>query len=134
MMRRRTFLAGLAAPALLSISARAQPAPRDRTLRVAPETLTTILDPHFTTSFTARDFSYLVFDTLFAVNDRWEPKPQMVERWERGADGMTWSFNLREGLTFHDGSPVTADDCVASLRRWGARDALGGLLMRATAS
>ncbi|MBL8839251.1 MAG: ABC transporter substrate-binding protein, partial [Alphaproteobacteria bacterium] len=133
-MRRRSFLAGLAAPALLGGRAWAQGASRNQTLRVVPETLTTVLDPHFTTSFTTRDFAYLVFDTLFAVNDRWEPQPQMVERFERSADGSTWTFTLREGLAFHDGSPVTAEDCVASLRRWGSRDALGGLMLAATSS
>src|SRR5262249_35192501 len=102
------------------------------TLGVAPETLTNIFDPHFTTSFTTRDFSYLVFDTLFAVNDSWEPRPQMIERWNRSADGMTWTFALREGLSFHDGSAVTSEDCTASLRPWGKRDALGGLLIGAT--
>jgi len=124
MMDRRSFLAGLTAPAF---AAKAQSAGRRETLRVAPETLTNIFDPHFTTSFTTRDFSYLVFDTLFAVNDRWEPRPQMVERWDRSTDGMTWTFTLREGLAFHDGNAVTSEDCAASLRRWGARDALGGL-------
>lgn len=134
-MHRRTLLTTiLAAPALVSRHAWGQSPNRARTLRVVPETLTTILDPHFTTSFTARDFSYLVFDTLFAVDDQWRPQPQMVERWTRSDDGMVWTFTLREGLVFHDGSPVTAEDCVASLRRWGARDALGGLLLRATAS
>jgi peptide/nickel transport system substrate-binding protein len=138
-MRRRSLLSTLAAPALLALpahtrTARAQTAERAATLRVVPETLTTVLDPHFTTSFTARDFSYLVYDTLFAVNDRWEPQPQMVERWERSPDGMNWSFTLRDGLAFHDGTPVTAEDCTASLRRWGSRDALGGLLLRATDS
>src|SRR5215469_14497198 len=129
MMDRRSFLAGLTAPAVLAFAAKAQSAGRRETLRVAPETLTNILDPHFTTSFTTRDFSYLVFDTLFAVNDRWEPRPQMIERWDRSTDGMTWTFALREGLSFHDGSAVTSEDCTASLRRWGKRDALGGLLI-----
>ena len=134
-MRRRTFLAGsLAAPFILRSSAFAQGASRAQTLRVVPETLTNILDPHFTTSFTARDFSYLVYDTLFAVDDKWTPRPQMVERFEKSADGMTWTFTLRDGLVFHDGSPVTAEDCVASLRRWGARDTMGAAMLRATAS
>jgi peptide/nickel transport system substrate-binding protein len=138
MLRRRPLLlSALAATAPLALPriARAQPAAavaRAATLRVVPETLTNIFDPHFTTSFTTRDFAYLVYDTLFAVDDRWEPRPQMVERWERSADGRDWSFALREGLAFHDGSPVTAEDVVASLRRWGARDALGGALLRAT--
>lgn len=134
MLRRTLLAAPLGVPALLSTAARAQSPGRAGTLRVVPETLTTILDPHFTTSFTARDFSYLVFDTLFAVDDQWRPRPQMVERWERSENGLEWRFTLRGGLVFHDGAPVTAEDCVASLRRWGARDALGGLLLRATAT
>src|SRR6516165_6752461 len=132
MIDRRSFLAGLTTPAVLAFAAKAQSAGRRETLRVAPETLTNIFDPHFTTSFTTRDFSYLVFDTLFAVNDRWEPMPQMIEHWNRSADSMTWTFALREGLSFHDGSAVTSEDCTASLRRWGTRDALGGLLIGAT--
>ncbi|WP_424136049.1 ABC transporter substrate-binding protein [Roseomonas chloroacetimidivorans] len=134
-MHRRSLLAAtalLAAPALLPCLARAQTASRAATLRVVPETLTTILDPHFTTSFTTRDFSYLVYDTLLAVNDKWEPRPQMAERWEASPDGMEWRFFLRDGLTFHDGTPVTAEDCAASLRRWGQRDALGSVMLRAT--
>ncbi|MBP0444681.1 ABC transporter substrate-binding protein [Roseomonas sp. SSH11] len=134
-MHRRSLLAAsslLAAPAFVPGLARAQGASRAGTLRVVPETLTTILDPHFTTSFTTRDFSYLVYDTLLAVNDKWEPTPQMAERWEVSPDGMEYRFTLREGLTFHDGTAVTGEDCVASLRRWGARDALGGTMLRAT--
>jgi peptide/nickel transport system substrate-binding protein len=131
-MRRRALLAApaLATPFLLPGPARSQAA-RAATLRVVPETLTTILDPHVTTSFTTRDFSYLVYDTLLAVNDRWEPTPQMAERWETAADGMEWRFTLRDGLTFHDGSPVTGEDCAASVSRWGRRDPLGGAMLRA---
>jgi peptide/nickel transport system substrate-binding protein len=129
-MKFRAFLLAM----LAALPAAAQPASRPQTLRVAPETLTTVLDPHFSTSFTVRDFSYLVFDTLLAVDDQWRPQPQMAEKWEKSADGMVWTFTLRDGLAFHDGAPVTAEDCVASLKRWGSRDALGGLLMRATAS
>lgn len=132
-MDRRSLLSAAlaaAAPAMLPGLARGQAA-RSRTLRVVPETLTTIFDPHFTTSFTTRDFGYLVYDTLVAVNDRWEPTPQMAERWETSADGLEWRFILRDGLVFHDGEPVTAEDCAASLRRWGRRDALGGVMFRA---
>lgn len=131
-MDRRRFLAALAAPALVPGVARAQGTSRADTLRVVPETLTTIFDPHFTTSFLTRDIGYLVYDTLLAVNDRFEPRPQMAERWDVSPDGRDWTFTLREGLTFHDGAPVTAEDCTASLRRWGSRDTLGNLLMRAT--
>jgi len=104
------------------------------TLRVAPETLTRVLDPHFTTSFTTRDFGYLVYDTLFAVDDKFEPKPQMVESWKVSDDKLTYTFTLRPGLLWHDGQPVTAADCVASLKRWASRDSMGQTLMKFTAS
>jgi len=98
-------------------------------LRVAPETLSRILDPHFTTSFTTRDLGYLVYDTLFAVDDKFEPKPQMVDTWTLSDDKLTWTFVLRDGLKWHDGQPVTAADCVASIRRWASRDAMGQTMM-----
>jgi peptide/nickel transport system substrate-binding protein len=123
----------LGALSLGALSLAAIPAAAETTLRFAPETLTRILDPHFSTSFQVRDFGYLVFDTLFAVNDRFEPRPQMVERWTVSPDGLTYVFTLRSGLRWHDGAPVKAEDCVASLKRWGSRDAMGGALMRATA-
>ncbi len=103
-------------------------------LRVAPETLSRILDPHFTTSFTTRDFGYLVYDTLFAVDDHFEPKPQMVENWSLSDDKLTYTFVLRPGLKWHDGQPVTAADCVASIRRWASRDPMGQMLTKFTAS
>ena len=103
-------------------------------LRVAPETLSRILDPHFTTSFTTRDLGYLVFDTLFAVDDHFEPRPQMVERYTLSDDRLTYSFVLRPGLKWHDGQPVTAADCVASLRRWASRDPMGQTLTKFTSS
>src|SRR5437588_12822141 len=98
------------------------PAHAQSMLRVVPETLSRIFDPHFTTSFTTRDFGYLVFDTLFAINDKFEPQPQMVERWTVSPDQLTYRFVLRPGLKWHDGTPVTAADCVASIRRWAKRD------------
>jgi peptide/nickel transport system substrate-binding protein len=126
---------GVAALALaLSAGPVAHAQQQPQLLRVVPETLSRILDPHFTTSFTTRDFGYLVYDTLFAVDENFEPKPQMVERWDVSADKLTYSFTLRPGLTWHDGQPVTAADCVASLRRWGSRDAMGQTLLRFVAS
>jgi len=103
-------------------------------LRVAPETLSRILDPHFTTSFTTRDLGYLVFDTLFAVDDHFEPKPQMVESYKLSDDKLTYIFVLRPGLKWHDGQPVTAADCVASIRRWASRDSMGQTLTKFIAS
>jgi peptide/nickel transport system substrate-binding protein len=96
--------------------------------------LSRILDPHFTTSFTTRDFGYLVFDTLFAMDDKFEPKPQMVESYTTSPDRLTYTFVLRPGLKWHDGQAVTAADCVASIRRWGSRDSMGQTLMKFVAT
>ena len=106
------------------------PAHAQSLLKVAPETLSRILDPHFTTSFTTRDLGYLVYDTLFAVDDKFEPRPQMVERYTLSPDKLTYIFVLRSGLKWHDGTPVTAADCVASIRRWASRDSMGQTLMK----
>ena len=48
---------------------------------------------------------------------------------EVSPDKLTWTFTLRDGLEWHDGKKVTAEDCVASIRRWGARDSMGQKLM-----
>ncbi len=84
-----------------------------------------ILDPSFTTAYITRNFGYMVYDTLFAQDAKGTPKPQMVDKYTTSKDGKQWSFTLRPGLKFHDGSAVTAADCVASLQRWGARDSIG---------
>ena len=123
-----TFLAALPAQAQTQAQTLAT------TLKVAPETLSRVLDPHFTTSFTTRDLGYLIYDTLFAVDDKFEPKPQMVERYTISPDKLTYTFVLRPGLKWHDGQPVTAADCVASIQRWGSRDSMGQTLAKFTAA
>ncbi len=123
-------LAALAASALLAaLPAQAQ-APAPTTLKVAPETLSRVLDPHFTTSFTTRDLGYLIYDTLFAVDDTFTPKPQMVGEYTVSPDKLTYTFVLRPGLKWHDGQPVTAADCVASIQRWASRDSMGQTLAK----
>ena len=114
----------------MSVLFAALPATAQSVLRVAPETLSRVLDPHFTTSFTTRDLGYLVYDTLFAVDDKFEPKPQMVGSYTISADKLTYTFVLRDSLKWHDGAPVTAADCVASIRRWASRDSMGQTLTK----
>ncbi len=92
-----------------------------------------ILDPHQTTAAISRTFGYHVFDTLFSMNAAGAIQPQMVDRYAVSPDELTWEFVLRPGLTFHDGAPVTAEDCIASLRRWAPLDAMGRMLTEATA-
>jgi len=104
-----------------------------QTIRLVPHADLKTLDPLFNTAYITRDHGYMVFDTLFARNSQDEPKPQMVDRWTRSDDGMMWTFTLRAGLRFNDGSPVTAEDCIASLTRWAKKDTLGQALFAAGA-
>ncbi|HTZ36478.1 MAG TPA: ABC transporter substrate-binding protein, partial [Stellaceae bacterium] len=108
----------------------AQTAPK--TLRFIPQADLRSIDPIWTTAYVTRNFGYLVFDTLFALDKDFKPQPQMVDSWKVSDDKLAWSFTLRPGLKWHDGTPVRAADCVASIKRWGARDPFGQKLMDAT--
>jgi peptide/nickel transport system substrate-binding protein len=98
---------------------------RGSVLRVIPHADLKNIDPIWTTAYISRNHGYMVYDTLFAMDANLSPKPQMVESWQESPDKKTWTFVLRDGLSFHDGKPVTADDCAASLARWGKRDGMG---------
>ena len=130
---RRTALAGGAMLAAASL-VRPRQARGAKPLTVVLESEVTILDPHVITATITRTFGLHVFDMLFAMNEKGEIKPQMVESYDSSADKLTWTFVLRDGLKWHDGNPVTAEDCVASLRRWAMRDPLGKMLTEDTAS
>jgi peptide/nickel transport system substrate-binding protein len=104
-----------------------------KTLRFIPQADLRSIDPIWTTAYVTRNFGYLVFDTLFSLDKDFKPQPQMVDRWTVSDDKLTYRFTLRDGLKWHDGQPVRAADCVASLERWGKRDTLGQKLMEAVA-
>jgi len=115
----------LALLAIVALSAVAQ----DKVLRVVPHSNLNILDPIWTTQYMARNHGYMVYDTLFGTDEKNKIQPQMVEKWTESPDHRLWTFTLRPGLAFHDGAPVTGEDVVASLQRWGKRDAMGQKLM-----
>ncbi len=102
---------------------------QDKVLRVVPHSNLNILDPIWTTQYMARNHGYMVYDTLFGTDEKNRIQPQMVERWSESPDHRLWTFVLRSGLEFHDGKPVTGEDVIASLARWGKRDAMGQKLM-----
>ena len=99
-------------------------------LRIVPHSNLAILDPIWTTAYMSRNHGYMIYDTLFGTDENAKIKPQMVESWTESADHRLWTFKLRKGLEFHDGKPVTSEDVVASLQRWGKRDAMGSALMQ----
>ncbi|WP_154071722.1 ABC transporter substrate-binding protein [Bradyrhizobium lablabi] len=111
------------------VEARAKP----KVLSVVMHSDLRVIDPIYTTAYITRDHGYMVYDTLLATDSHLKIRPQMAD-WTVSDDGLTYTFKLRDGLKWHDGLPVTADDCVASLKRWGARDGMGQKLMDFTAS
>ncbi len=131
-MNRRSFLkttasagavvaaGGLAAPAIAQ-GAR-------RVLKFVPQANLANFDPVWGTQYVVRNASQMVWDLLYGLNSQFEAKPQMVESDQVSSDGLTWTFKLRPGLKFHDGQPVLAKDCVASITRWTSRDAMGQML------
>ncbi|RYF83639.1 MAG: ABC transporter substrate-binding protein [Comamonadaceae bacterium] len=116
---RRRAAAAVAALALCGAAA------AQVTLRVVPSSDLKVLDPVWTTANITRNHSYMIYDTLFGLDEKGVVRPQMVDKYSASADNKVWTFTLRPGLKFHDGSPVTAQDVIASLARWGKRDVLG---------
>jgi len=125
-MKRRSFLgtaAGVAASALPRFAI-SQPA-NTRILRFVPQANLTLLDPIFTTAAVTGNYGWMVYDTLFGATAKLQAKPQMAEGYTVSDDGRTYLIKLRDGLKWHDGEPVRAQDCAASLARWAARDVFG---------
>ena len=128
------LLANFIMPLAPAAQAQVPPATRANTLKVVVHANLQILDPVWTTAFITGRHSYLIYDTLYAANSRFEPKPQMAEGHEISENGLVYKIRLREGLRFHDGSPVRAQDAVASVRRWMARDVMGQQMAAVTGS
>jgi peptide/nickel transport system substrate-binding protein len=105
-----------------------------KVLKFIPQADLRILDPISTTAYITRNHGYMIYDTLFATDAKFQVQPQMVDKYEMSKDGLTYTFTLRDGLKFHDGQPVRSADCIASLERWAKRDALGQKLADATES
>jgi len=133
-LTRRQFVAGATAATAAAVAAPAVHAQkRGGTLRFVAQADLKILDPVWTTAYITRNHSYLVYDTLFGTDEKLQVKPQMVDKYGVSKDGMKYTFTLRDGLKWHDGQPVVAEDCVASLNRWMKKDRFGRLLAAHTA-
>jgi len=141
-MRRRTLLTTpllavpvLASPMLASLARPAlaqRPASGARTLRFVPQSDLSSIDPLWSVATVSVTHGYMVWDTLFGLDQALQPQPQMCERAETSPDGLTWTFTLRPGLVFQDNEPVRPADCIASLQRYMQKDpfmqALGALV------
>src|SRR5258705_5281666 len=121
----KVVFASLRAFVLALAFAASSAAAQEKVLKFIPQADLRILDPIATTAYITRNHGYMVYDTLFAIDEKFQVKPQMVDKWQLSKDGLTYTFTLRDGLKFHDGAPVTSADCIASVERWAKRDALG---------
>jgi peptide/nickel transport system substrate-binding protein len=130
----KTTLPGLLVAAALALPTLTLPTwAQAKTLTAVMHSDLRAIDPIITTAYISRDHGYMVYDTLLAMDSNFKVQPQMAE-WKVSDDKLTYTFTLRDGLKWHDGAPVTAEDCVVSLQRWAKRDGMGQKLMDFTAS
>jgi peptide/nickel transport system substrate-binding protein len=131
----RATVASLGALALAVLAgAPAAWAQAPKVLKFIPQADLRILDPITTTAYITRNHGYMIYDTLFATDAKFQVQPQMVDKYEVSKDQLNYTFTLRDGLKFHDGQPVRSADCIASIERWAKRDALGQKLAEVTES
>ncbi|MEW6322417.1 MAG: ABC transporter substrate-binding protein [Acidobacteriota bacterium] len=118
----RRLTTGLAALlALLPLACSAPPSGdggefRDQLIFSAPADATT-LDPHNTTDTESDQVTMMVFETLIGFDDQMQIVPRLAEQWSVAEDGVTWTFRLRRGITFHDGAPFDAEAVRANFAR-----------------
>ncbi len=133
-MKQHLLAVAALATATLTTFAASPVLAQPRTLKAVLHSDLKVLDPIWTTANIVRNHGYMVWDTLFAMDDKLAPQPQMVDRWTVSDDKLTYTFTLRDGLKWHDGPAVTSADCIASLKRWGVRDSTGSKLLSFVAS
>jgi peptide/nickel transport system substrate-binding protein len=131
MKRRDVLKSGLASAALMAMPNLVR-AEAQSTITFVPHADLASLDPVWTTADITRNFSLAVYDTLYGFDAEFNVQPQMAAGHTISDDGKQWEITLRDGLKFHDGSPVLARDCVATIQRWGKRDAMGTALIART--
>ena len=124
MISRRHFAVGstalvLGAPASV---ARAGAQTSRNVLRAVPQAEPQVFDPHQSQANVTSVHAAMIYDTLFSWDANMVPRPQMVDTWTTSDDRLLYTFTLRPGLMFHDGSPVTTRDVIATLRRMFVRD------------
>ena len=129
-MRRRDFLKSSFVGAVTLAAPRIVRGEAQKTITFVPHADLASLDPVWTTADVTRNFSLAVYDTLYGYDAQFKAQPQMVEGHTTANDGKQWELMLRDGLKFHDGAPVLARDCVATIRRWAKRYPMGQALIR----
>ncbi|HET6306755.1 MAG TPA: ABC transporter substrate-binding protein, partial [Rhodopila sp.] len=131
-MRRRSFLKNVTGAVTVLSAPHIARAQGTSVLKFVPQADLAVLDPVYATAYVTRNHAFLVYDTLYGVDENYQPQPQMVEGHVVENDGKLWTLTLRDGLVFHDGQKVLARDAIASIKRWAVRDAFGASLMAVT--
>ncbi len=129
-----TFALSILFLALMVMGSTARGQSSGSVLRFVPHADLSIIDPHWTGVYITRNYGYMVYDTLFALDSAYHPQPQMVESWTVSDNRLTYTFKLRDGLKWHDGQKLRAADVVASVKRWGVRNDSYGQTLLAAAS
>jgi peptide/nickel transport system substrate-binding protein len=124
----RSALGGLALSSTLSMPGLALPN-QQRVLRYVPQADLGSFDPIWTTSIITRDHGFMIYDTLYGTDDKFNPQPQLAAGHQFENEGLECVITLRSGLRFQDGEPVRAQDAVASLKRWMVRAPVGQKLL-----
>lgn len=125
MQRRTLAIQAATLTAALLLASPLALAQQPKTLKVVAHADVKILDPTFTTAYITRNFGYMVYDMPFGLDEKGQPKPQMVDKYTTSKDGKLWTFTLRPNLKFSDGTPVKSADVVASMQRWTSKDSIG---------
>jgi peptide/nickel transport system substrate-binding protein len=131
-MRRRDFLKSSLAGATVLAAPKIVRAEAQKAITFVPHADLASFDPVWTTADITRNFSLAVYDTLYGYDAQFKAQPQMVEGHRVENDSKEWELSLRDGLKFHDGAPVLARDCVATINRWAKRYPLGQALIART--
>lgn len=114
-MRRMLLAATVALVAGWGADAARTPA-QAQTLTLGTKLELNTLDPHFFNGFPPASSHSQIWDALTSQNENIDLEPALATSW-RIIDPLTWEFTLRQGVTFHDGTPFTADDVIATIRR-----------------
>ncbi|MQW87890.1 ABC transporter substrate-binding protein [Sinorhizobium saheli] len=119
---RTAALAPLVASALFASAAMAD------TLRVISDADLKTVDPILTTATLTQVHASLIYDKLFEFDEHGAPRPELADKVTVSDDQRTYTISLRPDLKFSDGSAITTDDVIASLKRWASKDQIGKML------
>lgn len=87
-------------------------------LKIAVSAQPPSLDAHISSSSASLDIGRMIFETLMTLNEDHQSVPMLAESIEESEDGKTYTFKLREGIKFHNGEEMIAEDVEASMNRW----------------